>query len=43
MKYLYIKNKKLNKQYFENELNKILYHNIRADLKLPSYVRQNII
>ena len=43
MKYLYIKNKKLNKQYFENEFNKTLYHNIIADLKLPTHVRQNII
>lgn len=43
MKYLLIKNKKLNKKYFKNEVNKILYNNISADLQLPNYIRQNII
>lgn len=40
MRYLLIKNKKLYREYFKNELNNVLYKNILYNQKLPNYIRQ---
>lgn len=42
MRYLLIKNKKIYKEYFKNELDTLLYKNVIYNQNLPNYIRQFI-
>jgi ribosomal protein S14 len=41
MRYLYIKNKRLNNNYLRNEVTNIVHKNLTYNIKLPHYIRQN--